>query len=76
MWPCFIGVVNLKADTVTYANAGHFPHAIHAGGGRAHSLECNGKPVGLFPNVDYETGMMPLGAAESVVAFSDGRPRG
>ena len=68
----FIGVVNLKADTVTYANAGHFPHAIHAGGGRAHSLECNGKPVGLFPNVDYETGMMPLGAAESVVAFSDG----
>ena len=68
----FVGIVDLAANSVTYANAGHFPHAIHAGGGRARILECNGKPVGLFDDVRYETGEVRLGAAESVVAFSDG----
>ena len=68
----FIGVVDLAADTVTYANAGHFPHAIHAGGGQARCLECRGKPVGLFDEVEYNAGEVPLGAGESVVAFSDG----
>ena len=68
----FIGVVDLKADAVTYANAGHFPHAIHAGGGQARCLECSGKPVGLFDDVEYDVGEAPLAAGESVVAFSDG----
>ena len=68
----FVGIVDLDADTVTYANAGHFPHAIHAGGGQARTLECNGKPVGLFDDVEYDAGVVRLGAAESVVAFSDG----
>ena len=68
----FIGVVDLRADTVTYANAGHFPHAIHAGGGEARCLECRGKPVGLFDDVAYDVGEVPLAAGESVVAFSDG----
>ena len=68
----FIGVVDLRANAVTYANAGHFPHAIHAGGGRARRLECRGKPVGLFDNVDYDVAEAPLAAGESVVAFSDG----
>lgn len=68
----FIGVVDLKADAVTYANAGHFPHAIHAGGRRARRLECSGKPVGLFDGVEYDVGEAPLAPGESVVAFSDG----
>ena len=68
----FIGVVDLQADTVTYANAGHFPHAIHAGGGQARCLESRGKPVGLFDDVDYPAEAAPLAAGESVVAFSDG----
>ena len=68
----FIGVVDLKADAVTYANAGHFPHAIHAGGGEARRLECRGKPVGLFDDVEYDVGEAPLAPGESVVAFSDG----
>ncbi len=68
----FIGVVDLRADAVTFANAGHFPHAIHAGGGAARRLEIGGKPVGLFDDVDYDVGEAPLAAGESVVAFSDG----
>ena len=68
----FIGVVDLGANSLTYANAGHFPHAIHAGGGAARRLECAGKPVGLFDEVHYQTGKTSLAAGDSVVAFSDG----
>ena len=68
----FIGVVDLDADTVSYANAGHFPYAIHAAGDGSRFLETPGKPVGLFDEVDYEVGTASLGPGESLVAFSDG----
>ncbi len=68
----FIGVVDLQANTVTYANAGHFPHAIHAGGDGALFLESHGKPVGLFEEVDYDVTTVPVAPGESLVAFSDG----
>ena len=70
----FIGVVDLDTDTVRYANAGHFPHAIHAGKGseRARFLEKPGKPVGLFDDVDYDIGSATLARGDSLVAFSDG----
>ena len=68
----FIGVVALKQDTITYANAGHFPHAIHAGERNAVFLETHGKPVGLFDEVSYAPSVIPLAPGESVVAFSDG----
>ena len=68
----FIGIVDLKADTVSCANAGHFPHAIHASAGQAEFLELTGKPVGLFDAVDYEVAELPLAAGDSVVTFSDG----
>ena len=68
----FIGIVDLKADTAAYANAGHFPHAIHASGHDTTFLEMSGKPVGLFDAVDYEVAELPLAAGDSVVAFSDG----
>ena len=71
----FIGVVDLDTDTVRYANAGHFPHAIHAGGngsGQARYLEKPGKPVGLFDDVDYDIGSATLARGDSLVAFSDG----
>ena len=68
----FIGIVDLKADTVSCANAGHFPHAIHASGHEAEFLELTGKPVGLFDAVDYDVAELPLAAGDSVVTFSDG----
>jgi len=68
----FLGVVDLDADTVTYANAGHFPHAIHATNGSADFLEAPGKPVGLFEEVDYDVLDIPMAPGDSLVAFSDG----
>ncbi len=68
----FMGVVDLDADTVTYVNAGHFPHAIHAASGGADFLEAPGKPVGLFEEVAYVVGAVSMAPGDSVVAFSDG----
>ncbi len=71
----FIGVVDVQHDTVYYANAGHFPHAIHAGhdgGSHATYIEAPGKPVGLFDEVQYEPASIKLEPGDSVVAFSDG----
>lgn len=68
----FIGIVDTQADTVACANAGHFPHAIHASGSDARFLEMTGKPVGLFDAVEYEVAELPLAAGDSMVAFSDG----
>ena len=68
----FIGIVDLADDTVTYANAGHFPHAIHASGDGAVFLESRGKPVGLFEDVDYDLATVPVEPGDSLVAFSDG----
>ncbi len=68
----FIGVVDVEADTVACANAGHFPHTIHASGSEARFLEMTGKPVGLFDTVEYEVAELPLAAGDSMVAFSDG----
>lgn len=68
----FIGVVDTQRDTVYYANAGHFPHAIHAGRGGAVYVEAPGKPVGLFEEVQYEPASIHLEPGDSVVAFSDG----
>ena len=70
----FIGVVDLDTDTLRFANAGHFPHAIHAvnGGGETRFLEKPGKPVGLFDDVEYDIGSVAFAPGDSLVGFSDG----
>ena len=67
-----IGVVDIDANTVAYANAGHFPHAIHATQGRATFLAVPGKPVGLFDAVEYDVAEIYMQPGDSIVAFSDG----
>lgn len=68
----FIGVVDIEANNAALANAGHFPHPIHATGSEATLIETPGKPVGLFDDVEYEVVNVALKPGDSVVAFSDG----
>ena len=68
----FIGVVDVQADAVAFANAGHFPHPIHARSGHANYLETHGKPVGLFDDVEYDIATASLEPGDSLVSFSDG----
>lgn len=68
----FVGVVDLQSDTMTYANAGHFPHAIHVSGRGANLLELTGKPIGLFDTVTYNSGSTQLAEGDTLVMVSDG----
>lgn len=67
-----IGVVDIDANTVAYANAGHFPHALHATQDRATFLSVPGKPVGLFDTVQYDVAEIYMQPGDSIAAFSDG----
>lgn len=68
----FIGVVDVYNNTLTYANAGHFPHPVHVNGNGGRLLEASGKPLGLFIDVSYRTHKVKLEEADHVVVFSDG----
>ena len=68
----FVGVVNMRANDLRYANAGHFPHAMHVRGGSATLLELCGKPVGLFEQVSYDSGAAPFLEGDELVLMSDG----
>ena len=68
----FVGVVNMRENTLHYANAGHFPHAIRVHAGEATLLELMGKPVGLFEQVAYESQAVAFGEGDDLVLMSDG----
>lgn len=68
----FLGVGDLETDRLRYVNAGHFPPAIHISGQSAVPLDLPGKPVGLFPEVSYDTGEIRFAAGDRLTICSDG----
>ena len=68
----FLGVVDVRTNTLRYANAGHFPHAIRVRDGRTRLLELSGKPVGLFEDVAYTSAGVELAEGDHLVLLSDG----
>ena len=68
----FIGVVDVEQDTLAYANAGHFPGAILVDAMGSRYLEMAGKPVGLFPNVVYDSAVAELASPCTLFMLSDG----
>ena len=71
-----MAVGDLQLNSVTLANAGHFPPAIlvDASGDRplADFVEQKGKPVGLFDKVSYDARTVELAAGDRLIIFSDG----
>ncbi len=65
-------VTDCRDDRVTLVNAGHYPAAILVQGGKARYVENAGKPVGLFPKVQFEAFSTTLQADDRIVVFSDG----
>lgn len=68
----FIGVVDVESDTLAYANAGHFPGAILVDQMGSRYLEMAGKPVGLFPDVVYDSAATELATPSTLFMLSDG----
>jgi serine phosphatase RsbU (regulator of sigma subunit) len=68
----FYGIIDLRDDSLLYANAGHFPWPILCGDGKVSVLEQPGLPVGLAPHTRYENRRLQLPRMTSLSVFSDG----
>ncbi len=70
----FYGLINKKDNTLTYSNGGQypFPILINKKNNKCEFLKTNGSPVGLIPNMSYETIQIKLPVDFLLVLFSDG----
>jgi len=68
----FYGIVDLRADTLSYATAGHFPWPVLYDGRTAKVLEHPGVPVGMLAGTRYDEHHASLGAGHCLSLFSDG----
>jgi serine phosphatase RsbU (regulator of sigma subunit) len=57
---------------LSYVNAGHLPGLLVDGGGQVHWLSGGGTPVGLVPEVAYESHAVPLEPDDLLVLYTDG----
>lgn len=68
----FFACVDSVAGTVTFANAAQYPPALLAVDDEVTLLEQKGKPLGLFPDVQYQSLQAAFPPGARLVIFSDG----
>jgi len=68
----FYGVVDVRADQLAFANAGHYPYPLVRVAGEVVSIERPGRPVGLFPQATYQRHDLPVGNDFLMLLVSDG----
>jgi CheY-like chemotaxis protein len=68
----FMGVVDIVTDTLSYANAGHFPPPLLVNDDGVRFLELAGKPIGLFRSPEYVSAQTSLAGHVSFYVVSDG----
>jgi sigma-B regulation protein RsbU (phosphoserine phosphatase) len=76
----FLGILDARNRTFTYANAGHnFPLLLRADG-RIESLMEGGLLLGAFPGITWSEATVPLGEGDCLILYTDGiteaRPEG
>ncbi|MEM9623083.1 MAG: PP2C family protein-serine/threonine phosphatase [Pseudomonadota bacterium] len=68
----FFAVVDMRDNCLHYANAAHFPPAALVQQNQITSLEQKGKPLGLFPALNFESRTVDFPEDSRLVVFSDG----
>ena len=68
----FYGVIDLDANTLRYSNAGQFPYPMQYDGRTTRILECPGRPLGLFEDVEFRVREYELPRECILVLVSDG----
>ncbi|HEY1214826.1 MAG TPA: PP2C family protein-serine/threonine phosphatase, partial [Bryobacteraceae bacterium] len=58
--------------TLRYVNAGHNPPMVIRRDGSTAWLETGGAPVGMFPDWNYQEGVVHLQPGDMVLAYTDG----
>jgi sigma-B regulation protein RsbU (phosphoserine phosphatase) len=68
----FYGIFDKARHTLRYVNAGHNPPMVIRRDGSIVWLETGGAPVGMFPDWNYEEGVVHLKPGDMVLAYTDG----
>ena len=69
---CVLGVVDLKADQLSYCSAGHFPHPLLVQNGSVQVLEAGELPLGLLKSKEYDAVQLALASEFKLLILSDG----
>ncbi len=65
-------VVDLAAETITGANAGHPPVVRVSSGGAQRELEPSGPPCGILTGAQWRDETLPLRSGDSLLLYTDG----
>jgi serine phosphatase RsbU (regulator of sigma subunit) len=68
----FYGVIDLEQHTMLYSNAGQFPYPLLYDGHEMRTLECRGRPIGLFDDAEFSVWQCDLPEECVLVLVSDG----
>ena len=68
----FYAVVDLDANTLSFANGGHFPLPLISDGGEVRELGGRSRPVGLFRDAQFNTETLTLPDRFALRLYSDG----
>ena len=68
----FFGIFDTQSELLHYANAAHLPPASLVLDGKVTSLEQRAKPLGLFPDLAYQSLTVEFPKGAKLVVFSDG----
>jgi len=68
----FLAELDPSTGTLVYVNAGHNAPLLRRGRDHVDHLDTGGIPLGILPEVAYQTGNVILGAEDILVVFTDG----
>ena len=68
----FYGVIDLEHNSMRYSNGGQFPYPLQYDGHEVRSLECRGRPLGLFEDAEFRVWQCELPREYVLVLVSDG----
>ena len=68
----FYGVIDLEQHTMLYSNGGQFPYPLQYDGCEVRTLECRGRPIGLFEDAEFKVWQCDLPRDCVLVLVSDG----
>jgi serine phosphatase RsbU (regulator of sigma subunit) len=68
----FYGVINLEQHSMLYSNGGQFPYPLQYNGHEVRTLECRGRPLGLFEDAEFSVWQCELPREWVLVLVSDG----
>lgn len=70
---CFMGILDLAAGKLSFANAGHNAPILRRAGRNAEFLKSRpGFVLGEMENISYRTGELPFGPGDEIYLYTDG----